>query len=243
LEASDPVRATRWTTAERGDPSSSSGAMGRREGMQSKLYIIVHNIGGPSLASRESQLVLSLLGACSAVCLIASLEHLNTSLLWESDVAARFNWIYKHMPTFKHHPLQADSAFLCSSQQQRFVAGADTATGLKYVLASLSNKHKELFRCICALICEKNQKRIAAAASHKRGKDIAFLQSAPRHELLDAGIRKMIVKNSEDLRKLLKEFVDHGHVTYSETAHVDQVNLQMTNEAEIRKYAAENIVQ
>jgi hypothetical protein len=210
--------------------------------MQSKLYIIVHNIGGPSLASRESQLVLSLLGACSAVCLVATLEHLNTSLLWESDVAARFNWVYKHMPSFKHHPLHADSAFLCSSQQQRFVSGGDKGTGLKYVLASLSSKHKELFRCMCTLICEKHQKRVAAAASQKRGKDAVFLQSVPRHELLDAGIKKMVVKNSEELRKLLKEFVDHGHVTYSELAHVDQVNLQMTSEAEIRKYAAETFV-
>lgn len=62
------------------------------------LVLGVHNIDG--LPDLQAQSLLSELAAVPSVQLIASVDHVDAALLWDKEVAARFNWLWHDATTF-----------------------------------------------------------------------------------------------------------------------------------------------
>ena len=58
----------------------------------------VHNIEG--LTDLQAQSLLSELAAVPSVQLVASVDHVDAALLWDKEVAARFNWLWHDATTF-----------------------------------------------------------------------------------------------------------------------------------------------
>lgn len=171
-----------------------------------RLFVVVHDIG--ALQHRESQWALSILGACASVCIIATLENLNTSLLWDAEMLVRFNWVYRHMPTYQHYPLSAEFAF---NKSNSFSGDESGSSGLLPVLSSLTNKHRELFEVFCESVLPFENKRML------------------RSDLLSALKQKMTAKDSEELRQLLKEFLDHDILQEVSIARKDYLSVQYSD--------------
>lgn len=58
----------------------------------------MHSIEG--LADPQAQALLSELAAVPSVQLVASVDHVDAALLWDKEVAARFNWLWHDATTF-----------------------------------------------------------------------------------------------------------------------------------------------
>ncbi|RKP36924.1 origin recognition complex, subunit 2 [Dimargaris cristalligena] len=108
------------------------------------LYLLIHNIDGPSLRSERMQNTLSQLAACSPhVHLIASIDHIQAPLLWDSVRLSQYQWVWHDLTTYD--PYTAETSFENSLMVQRQEV---SATGIQYVLASLTSNAKGVFRVL-----------------------------------------------------------------------------------------------
>ena len=58
--------------------------------------------------------MLSRLASCSRVHLVASFDHVNTPLLWDKRLAARFNWLWHDVTTYAPYTAEVAAAALPS---------------------------------------------------------------------------------------------------------------------------------
>lgn len=105
-----------------------------------KLYLLVLSIDGPAMRNAKTQGVLSVLAAAPHIHLIASSDHLNCALLWNSTLAARFNWIWHDGTTFAPfvHETANESTLLGE-------AGQPTVRSVGQVLRSLTANARGIF--------------------------------------------------------------------------------------------------
>ncbi|CAG8811188.1 25332_t:CDS:1 [Gigaspora margarita] len=73
------------------------------------LYIMIHNINGQGLHMLQIQNCLSILASCLNIYFIASIDHINATLLFDQDQATKFNWIWHDITTFNYY--EAESSF------------------------------------------------------------------------------------------------------------------------------------
>ena len=59
------------------------------------------------LRSKDAQSLLSELASTAGVHLAASMDHVNTPLLWDKQTAARFNWLHVDATTYASYTLEA----------------------------------------------------------------------------------------------------------------------------------------
>ncbi|KAL0028330.1 hypothetical protein WJX79_011067 [Trebouxia sp. C0005] len=93
---------------------------------QGHLYIILHNIEGSALRSSEAQGLLAELSSLPNVSLIASMDHVNTPLLWDKQMAARFNWLYFDVTSYAPYTLETASvpSLLVGRREESTMQGA-----------------------------------------------------------------------------------------------------------------------
>lgn len=71
-----------------------------------QLYLIIHNIDGEGLRSHQSQTILSTLAAIPQIHIVASIDHVNAPLLWDSQMIINYNWSWQHVVTFARYHLE-----------------------------------------------------------------------------------------------------------------------------------------
>lgn len=64
--------------------------------------------------SADAQAMLSRLAGCERVHLVASFDHVNTPLLWDKRLAARFNWLWHDVTTYEPYTAEVAAAALPS---------------------------------------------------------------------------------------------------------------------------------
>ena len=62
-----------------------------------------------ALCSSEAQGLLAELSSLPNISLIASMDHVNTPLLWDKQMAARFNWLYFDVTNYAPYTLETAS--------------------------------------------------------------------------------------------------------------------------------------
>ncbi|KAH6559793.1 hypothetical protein BASA50_000096 [Batrachochytrium salamandrivorans] len=65
-----------------------------------RLYLVIHNIDGINLRSEKTHTALSRLASCRHIHIIASVDHINSGLLWDTVKITRFNWLWQDATTF-----------------------------------------------------------------------------------------------------------------------------------------------
>ncbi|XP_031498640.1 origin of replication complex subunit 2 [Nymphaea colorata] len=152
------------------------------------VSVIIHNIDGPGLRDCESQQSLARLACCSQVRLIASIDHVNTLLLWDKKLVAQFNWSWYHVPTFA--PYKVESTFM-----PMILANSGCVQNMRtaaIVLQSLTPNAQSVFR-----ILAEHQ------LAHPEEEGLAL-------NLLYAKCReKFVVSSQVTLNSHLTEFKDH----------------------------------
>ncbi|KAG0316345.1 Origin recognition complex subunit 2 [Dissophora globulifera] len=166
-----------------------------------KLYLLIHNIDGSSLRSEKAQAALSLLAACPKIHLVASMDHINTNILWDAVKASRFRWVWHELTTFR--PYLTETSYENSIMVRQGELGA---RGVQFVLASLTSNGKGLFRILAEHQIEAEREaaetRTSGARNHADG-GMAY------HTLYKRCQEDFLVSNDVTFRTQLTEFRDH----------------------------------
>ncbi|KAI3938134.1 hypothetical protein MKW98_018690 [Papaver atlanticum] len=176
------------------------------------VCVVIHNIDGPGLRDCESQQYLARLASCSNVRVVASIDHVNTALLWDKKmVHTQFNWCWYHVPTFA--PYKVEGVFFplilaCSGTAQN----AKTAA---IVLQSLTPNAQSVFKVLA---------QHQLAHSDEEGMPINNLYATCRERFL--------VSSQMTLNSHLTEFKDHELIkTRRHSDGQDCVYIPLTSEA------------
>ncbi|KAF5392471.1 hypothetical protein D9757_002267 [Collybiopsis confluens] len=191
------------------------------------LYLIIHNLDSPSLRGAKAQLCLSVLALNPKIHVVASVDHINSTLSWSSaQLSARkssekdstgssgrgFAWLWHDLTTLAPYDFElshADRSSISGASGGMRKRDAATQNGVSmvsetaalHVLASVTVKAKKLF----ALMAGKQLEAIEAST------DTGDLQQyAIGYATLYGFARDdFIATNDTGFRALLGEFRDH----------------------------------
>jgi origin recognition complex subunit 2 len=105
------------------------------------LYIIIHNIDGVCLRDSEIQYRLSELASIENIHIIASIDHINSALLWDHVQLISFKWIYYDLSTFKSY----NEEIMFENSLMINQTGNVQLSSLIHVLKSLTTNAKNIF--------------------------------------------------------------------------------------------------
>ena len=192
--------------------------LGRPSHKQSKLYILVNSIEGESLRSDESQSCLSLLAACSSISIIATVDNLNASILWNPIMLSNFRWINSHVPTYRNYVVDTLKD-LNSTRGKSDVLSGTKALG--YIYKSLTKRHDELIALLASDALKQHETGlkkpvVVKAKTANVANDstlLAHYLGISMEDLLIETTKKVIARSTAELNVLLKELIDHKLVT------------------------------
>ena len=165
-----------------------------------KLFLVIHNIDGVTLRPHYCQVILSKLAVAPGIHLIASIDHINASLIWEQKLALSFNWLTFDATTFETYKIETsneDSLALQGGFVEGQCNGGLVLSGLLHVTESLTRNARACFR----LLVEDHLETESSKNHEEQGMSFAELYRRCRE--------KFIVNSEINLRAHLTEFLDH----------------------------------
>lgn len=156
-----------------------------------KLYMLIHNIDGIMLRSAKAQEILSSLASIPNVCVLASVDHINSPLLWDHVKRSKFNFCWWDTTTFL--PYCEETSYESSLLVQQ--SGALALSSLHNVFLSLTSNAKSIY-----VLLAQNQLSNNANANFS---GMAF------KDLYRAAREGFLVSSDLALRAQLTEFIDH----------------------------------
>lgn len=176
------------------------------------LCIVVHNIDGKPLRNEKFQWVLNLLSTCKKIFMVASVDHINANIMWNSKTEHRFNWRRYETPTLESYITEI--SFANPSAAHTTAANLQSAIT---VLRNLTPTACHIFR----ILAEHQLSRAAAADSaavqkkktkfSKKGKVVGV----PYSELLEECLEMLLVSKEASMRQHLCEFRDHKLINFT----------------------------
>ncbi|KAI8992127.1 origin recognition complex subunit 2-domain-containing protein [Mycotypha africana] len=162
------------------------------------LYILIHNLDGANLRNERTQAALSMLASATNIHVIASVDHINTGLLWDNVKSTRFNWIWHDATTFDNYLVETsfENSLLVRSSE---VGGA---RGAKYVLDSLTTNARGVFK----ILAEHQLQEMAESNMEGRGNETVGLTYGQYYQKCRD---QFFVSSDLALRTELTEFRDH----------------------------------
>lgn len=167
------------------------------------LAILIHSLDSPILRLPKNQQILSLLASNKYITIVASVDHVNAPLLFDSLKLSRYNFLWHDCTTFV--PYRTELSFEVTT----FLSGSSSATasvgglaGIKAVLNNLQPNARKLY-----LLLLRHQLPL-----HPENNDPAGQEQGVTFPQLRQLISKKILPlaNPTTLRNLLVEFYDHG---------------------------------
>jgi len=158
-----------------------------------RLYLIIHNIDGPSLRTPKAQEVLSFLAESRGIHLIASIDHINATFLWDQRTLQRCNFLWNDVTTFESYSVE-------SVYEEPIIGGtgSNAARGAQFVLRSLTPNHRDILRLLAKYQLD-----------NPTSKGLDF------HEFYTRCRNEMLCNSDQTLRHHLTEFMDHALVVTS----------------------------
>ena len=169
------------------------------------LALLVHSLDSPILRLPKNQQILSTLASNKYITLIASVDHINAPLLFDSLKASRYNFLWHDCTTFI--PYRTELSF----EETTFLSGGTSATaavgglaGIKAVLNNLTSNARSLY-----LLLLQYQLPLHPEGNDPAGQD----QGITFPQLRQLVAKKILpLANPTTLRGALGEFFDHGLV-------------------------------
>lgn len=185
----------------------------------SPIHLLMHSIDAPSLRRGNTvQSALATLAAHPSIRLIATVDTPNFLQLWDSSLRTRLRFLFHDCTTFAPFDVEVDpveSVNELLGRSGRRLGGRD---GVAYVLRSLPENARNLFRILVA-------EQIAAAEGDDSvpGIDYRVLYQKAREEL--------VCTTEHQLQNLLKEFYDHQMVeSKRDTSGVERLQVPFRKE-------------
>lgn len=66
-----------------------------------EIFLVIHNIDGVSLRNDNSQNCLSILAQSPSIYILASIDHINATLLWDQTKLSHFRWVWHDTTTYE----------------------------------------------------------------------------------------------------------------------------------------------
>ena len=169
------------------------------------LALLVHSLDSPILRLPKNQQILSALASNKYITLVASIDHINAPLLFDSLKASRYNFLWHDCTTFV--PYRTELSF----EETTFLSGGTSATaavgglaGIKAVLNNLTSNARSLY-----LFLLQYQLPLHPEGNDPAGQD----QGITFPQLRQLVAKKILpLANPTTLRGALGEFFDHGLV-------------------------------
>jgi len=159
-------------------------------------YLCINNIDGKALRDPKSQVILSILASCPYIHVIASWDHINTMLLWDRTLLARFHWLHHEITTYDHFSTETAVEF----ETPTINANDDKrARGIRHVLDSLTAVHYDVL--------------VQLAETQLSEKESCFKHGLSYSEWYEKSYQMMLVANEVKFRQLTVELLDHCAVT------------------------------
>lgn len=108
------------------------------------LFLIVHNLDGVMLRNERSQSVLSRLASFPNIHLIASIDHINTPLIWDNTKLTNYNFSWWDCTTML--PYKDETAYENSMLVQN--SGALALSSMRNVFQSLTTNGRGIYLTI-----------------------------------------------------------------------------------------------
>ena len=164
-----------------------------------ELFMIVHNIDGPMLRHERAQAALSILASSKSIHFLASVDHINSALLWDHAKVSRFNWAWHDVTTFEIY--REETSYENSLLVRQ--TGSLALSSLTHVLQSLTTNARGIFELLA-------RHQLEGAAERERGyQGLSFAECYRRCR------ERFLVNSDLTLRAQLTEFVDHKLVRLS----------------------------
>ncbi|RNA37462.1 cleavage stimulation factor subunit 2 tau variant [Brachionus plicatilis] len=159
------------------------------QNLNSPLYLVIHNIDGNCLRDTSTQYSLSELASNKFIHILATVDHVNSSLLWDQVQNASFKWINFEVNTLEAYndEIMFENSLMLSQQ------GNVQLSSMIHILKSLTQNAKNIFLIMVQHVLNKENTK----------KSITF--SKLYHECRE----KFYVNNELTLRAQLTEFIDH----------------------------------
>ncbi|KAL4229425.1 Origin recognition complex subunit 2 [Mactra antiquata] len=155
------------------------------------FYLIIHNIDGTMLRNEKSQNILSLLGSIQGLHIIASVDHINSSLIWDQTKCSRFRWLWYNCTTFAAYSEETSYENSLLVQQ----SGALALSSLTHVMKSLTPNAKGIF--------------LLLARYQMENKDVTNYVGMSLQDLYQRCRESFLVNSDLTLQAQLTEFRDH----------------------------------
>ncbi|ORX85777.1 ORC2-domain-containing protein [Anaeromyces robustus] len=204
-----------------------------------KLFLLIHNIDGINFRNDKSQTTLSLIAAIPNIHVIASVDHINASFLWDNIKVYRYNFIWHDITTFESYTIETsfENSFMLQKNQL-------DARGVMHVLSCLTSNGRKIFRVLAEhqIIAEaedmdrnegisggdkdsllsttttnNNNNNNNNNTSHSSYESLGLSHSAYYNLCLE----KFLVSNETTFRTQLTEFKDHKIIYRKVTANSD----------------------
>ncbi|XP_055849809.1 origin recognition complex subunit 2 [Episyrphus balteatus] len=166
---------------------------------ETHLYLIVHNIDGTMLRNSKAQEILSRLATVPNIHLLASIDHINTPLLWNHTKLSNYNFSWWDVTTML--PYSDETAFENSLLVQN--SGELALSSMRSVFSSLTQNARGIY-----MIVVKYQ---------IKNKSNPNYQGMPFKDLYWSCREAFLVSSDLALRAQLTEFLDHKLVKSKRT--------------------------
>ncbi|EDW16888.1 origin recognition complex subunit 2 [Drosophila mojavensis] len=158
---------------------------------ETHLFLIIHNLDGAMLRNVKAQDILSRLARVPNIHLLASIDHINTPLLWDQNKLSNFNFSWWDCTTML--PYTDETAFENSLLVQN--SGELALSSLRSVFSSLTTNSRGIYMLIVKY--------------QLKNKGNANYQGMPFKDLYWSCREAFLVSSDLALRAQLTEFLDH----------------------------------
>ncbi|KAJ6590665.1 origin recognition complex, subunit 2 [Mycena vulgaris] len=198
---------------------------------QRHLYLVVHNIDSFLVRTPKAKSCLSLLALHPHIHLIASVDHINSPLLWSSSEASArkdgfvapgktaprgFAWLWHDLTTLAPYDFELSFADRTSvmgahARKQRDAGVAHPSgtamsqTAAQHILASVTERARKLFKLM-------GQRQLESIDEGDPAVDALQQFAIPYDVLFPLARENFIATNDTAMRSVLGEFRDHGLV-------------------------------
>ncbi|XP_068157241.1 origin recognition complex subunit 2 [Drosophila tropicalis] len=158
---------------------------------ETHLHLIVHNLDGAMLRNAKAQAIMARLARINNIHLLASIDHINTPLLWDQNKLSSFNFSWWDCSTML--PYTDETAFENSLLVQN--SGELALSSMRSVFSSLTTNSRGIYMLIVKF--------------QLKNKGQANYQGMPFKELYSSCREAFLVSSDLALRAQLTEFLDH----------------------------------
>ncbi|KAJ2121128.1 Origin recognition complex subunit 2 [Coemansia sp. RSA 720] len=158
-----------------------------------RMYVVVHNIDG--LCLRKHQAALAVLASSPRIHFLASVDHIEAPLIWDTSSITRFNWIWHDLTTFE--PYTVETSYENFTTEAKEIG----PRGVLHVLASLTENAKGVFRILAEF--QITESIMDADVLKKSSAEM------PYNSYFTACRDQFLVSSETTFRSQLTEFRDH----------------------------------